>query len=139
MSEVKDSEQVVKAIIHSVNEFLVLRTEDPETYDLPGGHIHEDEGRLTGLAREVEEETGLKIDTESAEKLMVDENTTFYLVGHSLKDEISLSDEHVGYKALSLDDIDEEDFSEKYLKAVKEARKRLKDENTEDKQDTTNK
>ena len=70
---------------------------------------------------------------------MVDENTTFYLVGHSLEDEISLSDEHVGYKALSLDDIDEEDFSEKYLKAVKEARKRLKDENTEDKQDTTNK
>ena len=121
MSEAKDSEQVVKAIIHSGNEFLVLRTEDPETYDLPGGHIHEDEDRLTGLAREVEEETGLKIDTESAEKLMVDENTTFYLVGHSLEGEINLSDEHIGYKALNLDNINEEDFSEKYLKAVKRA------------------
>ena len=126
MSEAKDSEQVVKAIIHSGNEFLVLRTEDPETYDLPGGHIHEDEGRLTGLAREVEEETGLKIDTESAEKLMVDENTTFYLVGHSLEGEINLSDEHIGYKALNLDNINEEDFSEKYLKAVKRAAGKIK-------------
>ena len=126
MSEAKDSEQVVKAIIHSGNEFLVLRTEDPETYDLPGGHIHEDEDRLTGLAREVEEETGLKIDTESAEKLMVDENTTFYLVGHSLEGEINLSDEHIGYKALNLDNINEEDFSEKYLKAVKRAAGKIK-------------
>ena len=126
MSEAKDSEQVVKAIIHSGNEFLVLRTEDPETYDLPGGHIHEDEGRLTGLAREVEEETGLKIDTESAEKLMVDENTTFYLVGHSLEGEINLSDEHIGYNALNLDNINEEDFSEKYLKAVKRAAGKIK-------------
>jgi len=126
VSEAKDSEQVVKAIIHSGNEFLVLRTEDPETYDLPGGHIHEDEDRLTGLAREVEEETGLKIDTESAEKLMVDENTTFYLVGHSLEGEINLSDEHIGYKALNLDNINEEDFSEKYLKAVKRAAGKIK-------------
>ena len=126
MTEAKDSEQVVKAIIHSGNEFLVLRTEDPETYDLPGGHIHEDEDRLTGLAREVEEETGLKIDTESAEKLMVDENTTFYLVGHSLEGEINLSDEHIGYKALNLDNINEEDFSEKYLKAVKRAAGKIK-------------
>ena len=57
---------------------------------------------------------------------MVDENTTFYLVGHSLEGEINLSDEHIGYKALNLDNINEEDFSEKYLKAVKRAAGKIK-------------
>ena len=106
MSEVRDSEQVVKAIIHSGNEFLVLRTEDPETYDLPGGHIDSGETALSAAKREVAEETNINLNF--LLRMGTDSNIgklTYFYVSDDWNGSIELSDEHEEYKWVSPDDL----------------------------------
>jgi len=60
------SSATVSVIINDKKEILVAtRANDPAkgTFDLPGGFVDLDESAETAVMREVEEETGLKIDS----------------------------------------------------------------------------
>ena len=67
MSEAGDTELVAKALVYNDNgEFLILQRAssvgNPNKWDLPGGYIKEGEDLITGLKREILEETGLAIE-----------------------------------------------------------------------------
>ena len=77
-----DTEQVRKAVlINDEDKVLILRSSDKNEkhageWDLPGGHIHEGEGDIDGLKREVKEETAL--DIANPEMILHDGRKKFY-------------------------------------------------------------
>ena len=123
--ERKDSEEVVKIVLHKDGKFLGLENEH-DTFDLPGGHLHVGEEELKGLEREVKEETGLHIDCKDAEKILTIQNTTFYILQLPDQD-ISLSDEHTGYKEVDMKKPEDYNLTGKYKKAVEKAKELLDD------------
>ncbi len=104
---------VVKSVIwhpdKTLHKFLVLKRSDnefirPSTFDIPGGGIHFGELYQDGLAREVYEETGLKIH--DIQELILftsyqaEEKIYNIILGTSCRaenDNIILSDEHQKY------------------------------------------
>lgn len=64
---------VVGALVREARVLLVLRGQDRDAYpgqwDLPGGHIEAGESELEALTRELLEELGVQISTESAVRL----------------------------------------------------------------------
>ena len=62
-SEMVDLQITAKVLIRdSAGQLLILKDKGSDWWDLPGGHIHEDETPEEGALREVEEETGLKLN-----------------------------------------------------------------------------
>lgn len=62
-SEMVDLQITAKVLIRdSAGQLLILKDRSSDWWDLPGGHIHEDETPEEGALREVEEETGLKLN-----------------------------------------------------------------------------
>ncbi|WP_260680595.1 NUDIX hydrolase [Thalassotalea sp. PS06] len=57
----------VAAVIHCNGKFLMVEEWQDEqwVYNQPAGHLEPDESIVDGLKREVEEETGLKVDPQS--------------------------------------------------------------------------
>ncbi len=107
----------VKALIKGEGDrFLFLKRAQPVvqgriTWDIPGGRINKDEPLLTGLAREIMEETGIAMPTEdawliNAQDIFVKEKELrvvrlTYLIGvHAIA--ITLSDEHSEYAFFTL-------------------------------------
>tara|TARA_B100000927_G_scaffold162503_2_gene130920 strand:- start:7032 stop:7436 length:405 start_codon:yes stop_codon:yes gene_type:complete len=92
-------------------------------WDLPGGHLKEDESLIAGLEREVFEESGLKI--EDPVFLTKIDNLNFFYCNYD-SSEIKLSHEHVDYKFFDKKDLDP---SEKFQRVALGALKKREFEN----------
>ena len=105
----EDSKIVAKiVIIDNKNRVLMLkRSQYHKKYagelDLPGGHVKNGEPINKGLRREVEEETGIKIEEASFYKTI--KNKHFYYARYD-SSPIKLSDEHVDYGFYEKKDLD---------------------------------
>jgi 8-oxo-dGTP diphosphatase len=104
----------VKAFIIKENKILIIKrsdkdTEKPNTWEVPGGRLEENEDPILGLIRETKEETGL--DIKVLEPITVRHFTrddgieitmTEYLC-EPLTNDIKLSDEHSDYEWISIE------------------------------------
>lgn len=124
--EGKDSDKVAKVVFYNDNEVLLLKRSPnlekyPDEWDLPGGHIHENESILDGLKREIYEETGLKAD--NYEKLQFGDERYFYFKAKMPKNSQIILDpnEHWQHKMIKIDKINDYDLSDKFKNAIEEA------------------
>lgn len=115
-SDPKDSSNIVKAILISDNRVLILK--GPSNWELPGGHIHIDETKMSGLKREVKEEAGL--DLGSAREVAIHGKRTIYVASLPPGD-IKLSDEHTEHKMITVQDLDNYDLKDIYKEEIKRA------------------
>ncbi len=105
----KDSSTVCKAIItdDKGRVLLLKRTrymkKFANTWDLPGGHVHEGESNVAGLRREVTEETDLDLSAVEFSKTV--DNRHFFVCKVDNFD-IKLSNEHSEYLFREVDDLD---------------------------------
>ena len=119
-----DTEQVRKAVlIDDEDKVLILRSSDKNEkhageWDLPGGHIHEGEGDIEGLKREVEEETAL--DIASPELVLHDRRKKYYKT-REYSGTIELSDEHTEYEWVTIEELDSYNIGAKFVKAARAA------------------
>ncbi len=96
-----DISTVAKAvIIDNKGRVLFLRRSDymkkfAGEWDLPGGHLKDNESLFEGLEREVEEETGLSV---SEPKLIsIDNNLHFFYCNYDSQP-VKISHEHTEYR-----------------------------------------
>jgi len=117
-----DIDAVAKAvIIDSKNRTLFLKRSSyvkkfAKEWDLPGGHLKENESLEAGLEREVEEETQIQIRNPSF--ITQIDNLHFFMVKYNSQ-QISLSHEHTDYKFFEKEELDPgEKFHKVALKAL---------------------
>ena len=106
-----DTEEVAKIVlVDNKNRVLMLKrgrtAKHPREWDLPGGHIRENESINAGLTREIKEETGLLVKKHLFFKKI--ENISFFFAMYDSQP-IKLSYEHTNYdffdkKKLDFDD-----------------------------------
>ena len=117
MAENKDSKLVAKAVIYIDDKILFLKND--QGWDLPGGHIKKEEDIKQGLAREIEEETGLRVNEKNIKKPVYrHDNMNVYEI-HLEIGTIELSDEHDKYELVHPDNIEDIDLSTRFKRAVK--------------------
>tara|TARA_Y100000310_G_scaffold210441_1_gene211068 strand:- start:54 stop:452 length:399 start_codon:yes stop_codon:yes gene_type:complete len=117
MAENKDSKLVAKAVIYIDDKILFLKND--QGWDLPGGHIKKEEDIKQGLAREIEEETGLRVNEKNIKKPVYrHDNMNVYEI-HLEIGTIELSDEHDKYELVHPDNIEDIDLSKRFKRAVK--------------------
>ena len=120
-----DISTVAKVVlIDQSNRILFLKRSDYVSkfsgeWDLPGGHLKQNENLISGLKREVEEETCLRVD-DPVFFYKIDNLNFFYSMYDS--QEIKLSNEHVEYKFFEKKDLN---VSEKFQKVALIALERL--------------
>lgn len=92
-----------------------------QKWDIPGGRINVDETLDDALAREVYEETALKIDSYellAAQDIFVEDKDLHVVrltyIGKAIGDEITISDEHSEYKWMTKQQVINEPL-DKYL------------------------
>jgi 8-oxo-dGTP diphosphatase len=117
MVENKDSKRVAKAVIYIDDKILFLR--NSQGWDLPGGHIKKEEDIKQGLVREIEEETGLKVDRKSIKDPVYRHNHMNVYEIHLEIGAIRLSSEHDEYKLVHPDGIEEIKLTKRFKRAVK--------------------
>jgi 8-oxo-dGTP pyrophosphatase MutT (NUDIX family) len=107
LGEEDDVRAVAKALIFNEDgEILILKRAshmkwNPDLWDLPGGHLKEDEEIIAALKREVKEETGLTI-----KNIVEINNVTIFKSEVSGKDKkIKLDDENKDHKWVKPEDI----------------------------------
>ncbi len=117
-----DTKTVAKVVfINEEDQVLMLKRSDyvdkfAGEWDLPGGHLKQDESLLDGLRREVEEETGLIV--ESPKMIEKQANLHFFYAKYPSRP-IKLSHEHTGFKFFHKKDLNkEEKFQKVALKAL---------------------
>ena len=87
-------------------------------WDLPGGHIQENESLLAGLERETKEETQLSI--REPKFILQMDNLHFFYARYDSQD-VKISHEHTEYKFFDKKDLDpSEKFQKVALKAIEE-------------------
>ncbi len=124
-----DISTVAKVVlIDSKNRVLFLkRSSYVEKYagewDLPGGHLKENESLEKGLARETKEETHL--DVENPIFLLKIDNLNFFYAKYNSQ-KLKLSHEHTDYKFFDKSDLDPK---EKFQNIALKALERVKNEN----------
>ena len=91
-------------------------------WDLPGGHLKRDENLISGLKREVEEETRLNV-RDPAFLLKMDNLNFFYAMYDS--QEVKLSHEHTDFKFFSKTELDS---SQKFQKIALKALEKIENE-----------
>lgn len=95
-------------VFNQKNEVLVLFKADGSP-DIPKGHIDEGETPLQAVKRELNEETGIVLNTEpnSFGKVNVEPGKDFYrfVIQTNQDFVIYLSDEHKGFEFMKTDDI----------------------------------
>ena len=112
----KDIDVVAKVvIIDENNDVLFLRRSDYHKkfageLDLPGGHLKEGENLISGLKREVLEETGLKIKNPVFFEKQKDR---YYFFAKYNNKKIKLSDEHIEYGFYNKSELDQSKKFEK--------------------------
>ena len=127
-----DTEQVRKAVlINDEDRVLILRSSDKNEkhageWDLPGGHIHEGEGDIEGLKREVKEETGLDI---ASPEMVLDDGRKKYYKTREYSGTIEISDEHTEYEWVTIEELDSYTIGAKFVEAARAALKT--DDNSE--------
>ena len=84
-------------------------------WDIPGGHVHEDEEITAGLEREVEEETGLKLKKYEKVKVV---GKIHYFKGKIPTGKIILSKEHSDYKFRDVRDVKNPSKFEKIAREI---------------------
>jgi len=95
-----DSDTIAKIVILDNNgrALMLKRSKHLKKYankwDLPGGHLHENESIIAGLKREVKEETNLDIEDPVFIKKI--DRTYFYMIKYNSQ-KIKLSSEHRAY------------------------------------------
>lgn len=127
-----------KAVIVKDSKILIIKRSGEEDvyadeWDLPGGKLNFGEEPIKGLEREVFEETGIKIEVIKPIDVWTffKNNGNTQVIGITFltkpkTDKITLSEEHTGYKWVSLDEIKNYKIHEGIKKTIKE----LKDEIT---------
>jgi len=119
-----DTDQVSKIILlNDKDEIFMIKSalgDFKGEWDLPGGHIHDDETSVDGLKREVKEETGL--DIEKPQEAFKEQRITYFKAS-APDSKITLSNEHSEYGFFTIDEIEKEDFetSAKFKKAIKKS------------------
>ena len=110
-----DLKSVAKAVLHRNNKVLLLRNK--KGWDLPGGHIKQGEDIVSGLKREVFEETGLAIS--DVFSLGASYKHKQFFCASFPRDDIRLSDEHSEFVFAPIDQIQGlEDLAPYYKKAI---------------------
>ena len=99
----KDSKVSAKIVLHRNGKVLLVKND--RGWDLPGGHIKEDESILEGLMREVFEETGLTLSSQDIKSLNLRHKNKRFFSGEFLTDDIQLSDEHYEHGFYDMDKI----------------------------------
>lgn len=99
-SEVLDRREAARAIIYKGDKLVMVHSKLYDCYIFPGGGIKKDESKLEALYREVMEETGLLIDTNSVKEFgMIKEYSFSKKVDNSIFEhtsyfyQVNLSDE----------------------------------------------
>lgn len=72
-------------------------------WDLPGGHLKDNESLFDGLEREVEEETGLSVS--EPELINIDNNLHFFYCNYDSQP-VKISHEHTEYRFFDKNDLD---------------------------------
>ena len=102
-------------LVNSDNKILILKRSDsdekrPGQWDVPGGHMDPGELVLGAAARELQEETGIRVEPRRLRMLYAltarrgDINVVWlFFTGNSESDQpVALSDEHSDYRWVSL-------------------------------------
>jgi 8-oxo-dGTP diphosphatase len=98
----------------------VLLIKNDMGWDLPGGHIKESENIISGLMREVFEETGLSLSSEDIVSLNMKHKNKKFFCGEFGTDDVTLSKEHYEYGFYTLEEILKMDnISKPYKRAIK--------------------
>ena len=124
MEKAKDIDKIAKAVVFKDDKILLLKRSNylkkyAGEWDLPGGHLVEDESTEDGLRREVEEETNLSL--KNITKLMKNGKMNYFKADAG-PEEIKLSDEHTEYKYFSESEIKElSELPAKYRNAINKA------------------
>jgi len=85
-------------------------------WDLPGGHLKQNESLSAGLDREVEEETGLSV--ENPKLVDIDNNLHFFVASYDSQP-VKISHEHTEYRFFNKEDLDPtEKFQKIAIKAL---------------------
>ena len=114
----RDLDVSAKAVIHRNSKVLLIKNH--QGWDLPGGHIKEDENIVSGLAREVFEETGLTLSQEDISSLNMNHRNKQFFCAELSSDDIQLSDEHYEYGFYTLSEVLKmDDIVEIYKKVIK--------------------
>lgn len=124
LEKAKDIDEIAKAVVFKDNKILLLKRSNylkkyAGEWDLPGGHLVEDEATEDGLRREVEEETNLSL--KNIKKLTKDGKMSYFKADAGPED-IKLSDEHTEHKYFSESELEElSDLPAKYRNAINKA------------------
>ena len=132
LQEGEDMARVSKAImigdIEGFNDgkVLILRrakshiTKDsPYEWDVPGGHIQENEGEKEALIRELQEETGFT-PLIIPDWFFLSGNTRFFII-QDWEGTFKLSDEHEDYEWISPSEVGQYYLGKIYSNAIKQA------------------
>ena len=108
LKEDKDIDSVVKIVIlNNENEILILKRSDDEMWNLPGGHIKEEESEEEAAKREVFEETNLDIENL---KSIGEKGKIKYYESKEFSGIIELNKEHTEYVWESSEEIANKDM-----------------------------
>ena len=117
-----DTKRVAKVVLYKDEKVLLLRSalgDFKEEWDLPGGHVEEGEDMLDGLRREVEEETGLALETAEALNF-THGHKTFYRAPLP-KGDIKLSDEHDQQSMYNVKELGDMKIASYFKEAIEKA------------------
>lgn len=107
---------VAKAIVTDGSEILLLRRSDTDTrrplqWDIPGGAVEENENYSNAVSREIAEETGLDIPSDSLDIIFAkteerEKGAMIFLfyAGETESRDVKLSFEHDSYKWASINE-----------------------------------
>lgn len=103
--------RISKIVIINGSKLLLLQKHGNLKWELPGGHVDPNERMKEGAIREVYEETNNKLDINHLDKIYSntasDLKLNIYSYTRPLSKKVKISDEHVNYRWVTREEIDE--------------------------------
>ena len=128
LKEDKDIDSVVKVVIlNDENKILILKRSDDEMWNLPGGHMKENESEEEGAKREVSEETNLAVENL---KPIGEKGKIKYYESKEFSGIIELNEEHTEYVWESNEEIANKDMHQKDKDIITEKYNKLEEFDT---------